>query len=664
MRYSKLGIALLAFLLLLGCSGQERKSLVLIFENPEPYEPGAVKFSSTYVYQSIKNQNVLFVDDGGVAYKFMVTKPYDTLVITSTNRSTVELSHYYHHYIYTEHVLLQAEDTVLIRYNGTAKPTYTSLCSEENTQLYGLRNVVLKDFLYDNPEFKNELRRSYLAGYMRRKNPDSHLFRDYPDPDELAAEHNLSLPKVEHTLDSLVAQGLLPADYETYYRYYLRRAEVIPFYERQITDVEFALTPEQYAFFNDSLTGFISYREYLINCTDAFAQNGTEWEIPRFDAVNAYNGKPLRLKDHRAIFDRLVEMQQGGDSRISDMSYDLMRLFCVDVITNFGHHSEEDAATYLAKYTGLSTRFLVQEPEKVGSFWGFPFRLLIFVLQLNIYIGIFYSLYRLLLYNTTSFVFCRVFLLSGIVLSLVAAFGWVGTEVLIPDSLLRIGQEVKLIGWLILGLYGLCALNLLYGVGRQLAHVWVLRRDSWRINEGNYFLYILKDIVASPSTFFRMVFISWGDFFNARNHDHRDRLLAHEEYHVKAWHSIDATLLVLMRVLCWFNPLFSKYAKELKLVNEYAADRSVVREMGITAYMRAIVDNTTQQAAYELLSYSADGRKAMDKRVKMIRRYDEVSYHSLLGLLLIIPVFILLAYFSPEFVVKNFSLPEVLTTLF
>lgn len=661
----KLGIVLFALLLLLGCGRQKEKELVIIFENPAPYNAKDEKFlmSSTMVYQPIKNQSVKFVDESGVAYMFVATKPYDTLVITSVNRNTVELSHNYHHYIYTEHVLLQADDTVRIRYNGKEKPTYTSLNSEENNRLYLLRDVLMKDWLCNDPEFINELGRGYFSRYMQQKLQGSDLFNDYTPPEELEAVYYASLPKAKHALDSLVALGQLPREYEEYYRYYLRRAEVVPPYERQLGETEFALTPQQYAFFNDSLINLISYRQYLARCGNVFAQNGTEWITPTFETKNLYDGATINPKDGRAVFNRLVEMKQSGDNRISDMSYDLMLYFCVDEITNFGLYPKEDAAVYLAKYEELSTRFLVQKIESAGSFWGFPFKLLIFILQVNICIAIFYSIYRLLLYSSVAFVTRRIFLLSGIVFSLIAATGWISVEIFIPDRLLEISSGTKLVGWIMLGLYGLCALFFLYKIGKRLVYIWTLRRDSWRVKDGSYILYILKDIVTSPSTFFRMVFMSWGDFFNTSQREERDLLLAHEEYHVKHLHSIDTVVMMLMRILCWFNPFFNKYSRELKLVNEYAADRAVVKEAGIRVYMRTIVDNTEQQEAYGLLSHSFDGQKDMDKRIKMMRRYGDKSYGSVLRLICIIPVFVLLVYFSPEFVVKHCSLPEVLTTL-
>lgn len=644
------------------CGGQKQKQLVIIFENPAPYEGKDEKLAQSAVYTYSKNQRVSFVAEDGVAYTFVATKPYDTLVITSSmNREVVELNHYYYRYMYFEDVLLQADDTVRIHYNDTSKPTYTSH-NKENNRLYGLRSVLYKDFLGNDPEFIYELKTNYFLRYMRQKDAGVEFLSDNSPSDSLTELYYASLPEVWHAFDSLTSLGELSPAFESYYRYYLHRAELAPLFERQAGDLEFPLTPQQYAFFNDSLVNFISYRNYLAQSVLVFAKNGTDWKIPRIEAVNAYDSAVINVHDYRAVFDRIADMKQKGDNRISEISYDYMLYHCVDVITNFEkQHTKEDAALYLDKYMELTTRFLVEKEESASSFWGIPFRLLVFILQLNVCIAVFYSLYRLSLYNSMAFVACRIFLLSGIALSLAIAFGLVNTKMFIPENLLEVGQWVKPVGWFVVGLYMLFALFLLYKVVKQLVYIWTLRHDSWRIKDGSYILHILKDIVTSPSAFFRMIFISWGDFFSDR--DKRNRLLVHEAYHVKRLHSIDATVLMLMRCLCWFNPFFNMYARELKLVNEYAADRAVIREMGIRIYMRAIVDDVQQQEAYNLLSNSFAGRKDMEKRIKMIRRYDSVSYGIVPRFLLIVPVFLVLMHFSPEFIVRYCSLPEVLTTL-
>lgn len=161
-----------------------------------------------------------------------------------------------------------------------------------------------------------------------------------------------------------------------------------------------------------------------------------------------------------------------------------------------------------------------------------------------------------------------------------------------------------------------------------------------------------------------MIFVSWGDYFGKTNRENRSRLLTREEYHVKNLHSIDMLLLMLMRFLCWFNPLYGKYSRELRLVNEYAADRAVMRTVGIREYMRTIVDTQGwQHEESKVLSFGFDGNKYMSKRIAMIRRYGDECYTSGLRLFCIVPASMLLLLLAPSFVIEYCHLPEVITTL-
>ncbi|MDR0660295.1 MAG: hypothetical protein LBG19_05735 [Prevotellaceae bacterium] len=223
------------------------------------------------------------------------------------------------------------------------------------------------------------------------------------------------------------------------------------------------------------------------------------------------------MEDTRDLFNRLVKLRQSEDSRISNTTYSLIPYFCVDEIGNFGWYPKADSAVYVDKYKAITTQFSETETVSADSNWGFPFRLLVFILQLNICIAVFFALYRLLLYNSTSFVVNRIYLLAGIVLSVVVALRLITIDVLIPIHVIELGEHLKLVGWVVLGIYALSALHLLYILIKQIQHIYILRKDNWRIDDGNYYLCILKDIITQPITFFRTIFISWDNFLAAVN---------------------------------------------------------------------------------------------------------------------------------------------------
>ena len=96
----------------------------------------------------------------------------------------------------------------------------------------------------------------------------------------------------------------------------------------------------------------------------------------------------------------------------------------------------------------------------------------------------------------------------------------------------------------------------------------VVRRDGISIT-------VTNDPVASFS-FFRNIVISREDY------ERNPIVLQHELMHVKYHHSVDVVLFSIITVLHWFNPLVWMIRKELKEVQEYEADESVLKQ-GIDA---------------------------------------------------------------------------------
>lgn len=54
----------------------------------------------------------------------------------------------------------------------------------------------------------------------------------------------------------------------------------------------------------------------------------------------------------------------------------------------------------------------------------------------------------------------------------------------------------------------------------------------------------------------------------------REAIIAHEEVHVREYHSLDVILFEVVRALAWSNPLVHLALRELRLVHELIADRS------------------------------------------------------------------------------------------
>lgn len=74
----------------------------------------------------------------------------------------------------------------------------------------------------------------------------------------------------------------------------------------------------------------------------------------------------------------------------------------------------------------------------------------------------------------------------------------------------------------------------------------------------------------APHTFSRTVFISGLDTTD-------DSILQHEIAHARQRHSVDRTVIYLLKAVCWFFPQLNWYERALVLVHETLADRAVLR---------------------------------------------------------------------------------------
>lgn len=74
--------------------------------------------------------------------------------------------------------------------------------------------------------------------------------------------------------------------------------------------------------------------------------------------------------------------------------------------------------------------------------------------------------------------------------------------------------------------------------------------------------------VKLPLSFFHWIFVP-RDFDSG---DTNQNMLAHEQAHARAWHSLDVLLMELLCITFWFHPLVHWFRRSLRTVHEYQAD--------------------------------------------------------------------------------------------
>jgi TonB family protein len=115
-------------------------------------------------------------------------------------------------------------------------------------------------------------------------------------------------------------------------------------------------------------------------------------------------------------------------------------------------------------------------------------------------------------------------------------------------------------------------------------------------------------------SFFRLLF--W-DNSQELSADKQAFILRHELTHIRQWHSADALLLELLKVVCWFNPVVYLLKRSLEEVHEYLADASVVRQYDARQYSQVMAEQTLNTMNFAFTQ--SFNRSLINKRMAMIQ---------------------------------------------
>jgi TonB family protein len=89
-----------------------------------------------------------------------------------------------------------------------------------------------------------------------------------------------------------------------------------------------------------------------------------------------------------------------------------------------------------------------------------------------------------------------------------------------------------------------------------------------------------------PSSFFHYIFLPTFP----SNHRPSALILAHEQSHVKKYHSLDLIFLEIFHLLFWFHPFLRAIRKSLKETHEFQVDREMLRHCDLKEYGNLLID--------------------------------------------------------------------------
>lgn len=135
----------------------------------------------------------------------------------------------------------------------------------------------------------------------------------------------------------------------------------------------------------------------------------------------------------------------------------------------------------------------------------------------------------------------------------------------------------------------------------------------------------------APFSWWNTIVLSRADF-----EAHDPALLAHEQAHIKSYHSVDVLLMELVVALQWFNPAAWLMRRDLRTVHEYEADAAVLAgNVDIHHYLSLLMERANVSNRYTLAN--GISQKTLKSRFQMMaRRHSSPS--RLLKILYVLPV--------------------------
>ncbi|SOD20172.1 M56 family metallopeptidase [Pedobacter xixiisoli] len=199
-----------------------------------------------------------------------------------------------------------------------------------------------------------------------------------------------------------------------------------------------------------------------------------------------------------------------------------------------------------------------------------------YLLQVNIYLVVFYAFYRLLLAKETYFVFNRIYLIGAGIFSLTIPFmqiEWFGKQAISQQIYVQVSQINDIItqpitaapvqhgfnwGLLIAGIY---LIGTFFFTVRFILQLYAVKKMLEGVKSGLAFSFWKQKVVAQNLPEVATV-----------NH--------HEDIHIKQLHTFDVIFFEILGIITWFNPIIYLYKETVKSIHEYLADEAAAKFQG------------------------------------------------------------------------------------
>jgi TonB family protein len=271
-----------------------------------------------------------------------------------------------------------------------------------------------------------------------------------------------------------------------------------------------------------------------------------------------------------------------------------------------------------------------------------------YLLQVNIYLVIFYCFYKLLLSKETYFVLNRLYLVSAGILSLAIPFlrFELFREKAVSNELYISVSEINTV---VSNYAILPQTQEQYDWGRIMVLIYLFGAFI-------YFLHFIYQLFAINQLFNNADENDAFSFLNrksvAANLPERATIDLHEDVHIKQLHSLDVIFFEIIGIITWFNPVIYAYKKTIKNIHEYLADEAAAKFQGDKkAYAILLLSQALGIKANSLTNGFAS-KSLIKKRIVMLHK-ERSKRTAILKYGLFLPLFAVTLILSSATIRKN-----------
>ncbi len=273
---------------------------------------------------------------------------------------------------------------------------------------------------------------------------------------------------------------------------------------------------------------------------------------------------------------------------------------------------------------------------------------MIYFLQVNVALGLFYCLYRLFFYKDTFWIVRRIYFWGIVVCSLLFPFiqldYWKRPEpilslmpdwsLIVPDVSASEIVQPQSFDWVsvFFVVYGVISLLFLLRLFIQLLSVYRLNRKY--VSEKVCGVDVkVSEACRSPFSFGRSVYLNPALY----DQEALQEVVFHEYGHARQLHTLDVIFYELLLAVCWINPFVWLLRKEMKDNLEFLADDYVLKQEGcdVKHYQYHLLEQALDMPAVQIINkFNVSHLK---KRIIMMKK-EKTKKMGLLKYSLVIPL--------------------------